>query len=134
MSADEDFDEDEEFVEGGPTRVAVVFETIFEARAPLRGALSRVAAHASARGRGRVFPPSPLFRWSASASSASARRRSRAGAAAARCGRSRARRAPTARRCGTQTLFTVHLPLGWADGVEGADSSGSGKPSGVPWV
>ena len=46
MSADEDFDEDEEFVEGGPTRVAVVFETIFEARAPLRGALSRVAAHA----------------------------------------------------------------------------------------
>ena len=70
MSADEDFDEDEEFVEGGPTRVAVVFETIFEARAPLRGALSRVAAHASARGRGRVFPPSPLFRWSASARSA----------------------------------------------------------------
>ena len=61
MSADEDFDEDEEFVEGGPTRVAVVFETIFEARAPLRGALSCVAAHASARGRGRVFPPSPLF-------------------------------------------------------------------------
>ena len=43
-------------------------------------------------------------------------------------------RTPTARRCGTQTLFTVHLPLGWADGVEGADSSGSGKPSGVPWV